>query len=418
VCDLLPRVIEAATGLGAERLECQRDGRPACVFTGGWRPPRRMRPVKPASPSTRPDVPRPGGIAAVFLLAAVPYLLFLDWLLLGAAPDAESLMASQALKGWASCWSRAAHVPAGAPAGAPTPDRPGGPASGVRRHDRGLGAGARPPRPRDRGARPAGGGPRRGWASGSGWSARSSRRCGTGRCCTTSARSACATRCCAGAVRSTTRSGPRCGGTPSRATSCWPTSSSCGWRRSVVRSHHERWDGGGYPDGLTGEAIPKLARVFAVVDVYDALMSDRPYRPAWPEARVLAHLRRESGRQFDPRRGEGLPRPARGRRADPCPPPGSRPRSAAAYGGPAPAGGSARPSPGLTRRPNHESPVTTGPRDRTRRGVRLHGMRRARCIPFGCRRLGVAPRRAHPGAVDRVSRVLWPGEPVRSTLLG
>jgi HD-GYP domain-containing protein (c-di-GMP phosphodiesterase class II) len=68
----------------------------------------------------------------------------------------------------------------------------------------------------------------------------------------------------------------------------------------VVRSHHERWDGGGYPDGLTGTDIPKLARVFAVVDVYDALMSDRPYRPAWNEPRVLDHLRREAGRQFDP----------------------------------------------------------------------------------------------------------------------
>jgi len=69
---------------------------------------------------------------------------------------------------------------------------------------------------------------------------------------------------------------------------------------TVVRSHHERWDGSGYPDGLAGEAIPRFARIFAVVDVYDALRSDRPYRHAWPETEVRAHLRAERGRQFDP----------------------------------------------------------------------------------------------------------------------
>jgi HD-GYP domain-containing protein (c-di-GMP phosphodiesterase class II) len=69
---------------------------------------------------------------------------------------------------------------------------------------------------------------------------------------------------------------------------------------AVVRSHHERWDGGGYPDGLAGTAIPKLARIFAVVDVYDALRSDRPYRRAWTEEEVFAHLRDERGRHFDP----------------------------------------------------------------------------------------------------------------------
>lgn len=64
--------------------------------------------------------------------------------------------------------------------------------------------------------------------------------------------------------------------------------------------HHERWNGTGYPRGLKGEEIPMAARIFSVIDVYDALMSDRPYRPAWPEERVIAYLREQSGIQFDP----------------------------------------------------------------------------------------------------------------------
>jgi PAS domain S-box-containing protein/putative nucleotidyltransferase with HDIG domain len=64
--------------------------------------------------------------------------------------------------------------------------------------------------------------------------------------------------------------------------------------------HHERWDGSGYPDGLAGEEIPLSARIFAVVDVWDALISDRPYRKAWTRDAALAHLRDESGRLFDP----------------------------------------------------------------------------------------------------------------------
>jgi HD-GYP domain-containing protein (c-di-GMP phosphodiesterase class II) len=64
--------------------------------------------------------------------------------------------------------------------------------------------------------------------------------------------------------------------------------------------HHERWDGSGYPDGLQGEEIPLAARIFAVVDVWDALLSERPYRHAWPEAEVIAYLRDNAGRQFDP----------------------------------------------------------------------------------------------------------------------
>ena len=65
--------------------------------------------------------------------------------------------------------------------------------------------------------------------------------------------------------------------------------------------HHERWDGSGYPRGLKEEEIPLSARIFAVVDVYDALTSDRPYRPAWEEARALEYLRENAGVQFDPR---------------------------------------------------------------------------------------------------------------------
>ncbi len=68
----------------------------------------------------------------------------------------------------------------------------------------------------------------------------------------------------------------------------------------VVRSHHERWDGTGYPDGLVGGDIPYAARLFAVVNVWDALLSDRPYRKAWSEDEAKAHLKREAGRQFDP----------------------------------------------------------------------------------------------------------------------
>jgi putative two-component system response regulator len=64
--------------------------------------------------------------------------------------------------------------------------------------------------------------------------------------------------------------------------------------------HHERWDGSGYPRGLKGEQIPLAARIFAIVDVWDALMSDRPYRKANSKDSTLDHLRKESGKHFDP----------------------------------------------------------------------------------------------------------------------
>jgi len=64
--------------------------------------------------------------------------------------------------------------------------------------------------------------------------------------------------------------------------------------------HHEKWDGSGYPRGLAGEDIPLFARLFAIVDVWDALSSDRPYRPALPMTEVLEYIRSQSGIHFDP----------------------------------------------------------------------------------------------------------------------
>jgi HD-GYP domain-containing protein (c-di-GMP phosphodiesterase class II) len=68
----------------------------------------------------------------------------------------------------------------------------------------------------------------------------------------------------------------------------------------VPYCHHEKWDGSGYPRGLKREQIPLCARIFTVIDVWDALRSDRPYRPAWPEQKVRDHIRTGSGTHFDP----------------------------------------------------------------------------------------------------------------------
>jgi putative two-component system response regulator len=68
----------------------------------------------------------------------------------------------------------------------------------------------------------------------------------------------------------------------------------------IPLTHHEKWDGTGYPRGLKGEEIPIVARLFAVVDVWDALTSDRPYRPAWSEEESLTYIREQSGKHFDP----------------------------------------------------------------------------------------------------------------------
>jgi putative nucleotidyltransferase with HDIG domain len=69
----------------------------------------------------------------------------------------------------------------------------------------------------------------------------------------------------------------------------------------IPHCHHERWDGTGYPRGLNGEQIPLAARIFAVVDVWDALNSDRPYRKAWTEEKALDYITANAGKHFDPR---------------------------------------------------------------------------------------------------------------------
>lgn len=70
---------------------------------------------------------------------------------------------------------------------------------------------------------------------------------------------------------------------------------------AIPYGHHERWDGKGYPQGLKGDEIPLAARIFSIVDVWDALSFARVYKPAWPEADVLTYLREVSGTQLDPK---------------------------------------------------------------------------------------------------------------------
>jgi putative nucleotidyltransferase with HDIG domain len=70
--------------------------------------------------------------------------------------------------------------------------------------------------------------------------------------------------------------------------------------KSIIKSHHERFDGRGYPEGLAGESIPVLARILSVADVYDAIASDRAYRRKMPEADILRIMYGGSGTQFDP----------------------------------------------------------------------------------------------------------------------
>ena len=68
----------------------------------------------------------------------------------------------------------------------------------------------------------------------------------------------------------------------------------------IPYSHHEKWDGSGYPLGLQGQAIPKVARIFAIIDVWDAVSHPRVYKNAWPEAEVIEHLKSLAGNHLDP----------------------------------------------------------------------------------------------------------------------
>jgi PAS domain S-box-containing protein/putative nucleotidyltransferase with HDIG domain len=78
--------------------------------------------------------------------------------------------------------------------------------------------------------------------------------------------------------------------------------------RQIARSHHENYDGSGYPDGLVGECIPLPARIVRVADVYDGLASRRPYKEAWPAEKTLKYIQQNSGRLFDPRVVEAFER--------------------------------------------------------------------------------------------------------------
>lgn len=70
---------------------------------------------------------------------------------------------------------------------------------------------------------------------------------------------------------------------------------------TIARYHHERWDGSGYPCQLAGENIPEMARIVAIADVFDALSTERPYKPAWPLDRILQTMQEGAGNHFDPR---------------------------------------------------------------------------------------------------------------------
>ena len=71
--------------------------------------------------------------------------------------------------------------------------------------------------------------------------------------------------------------------------------------RQIAMSHHEKWDGTGYPQGLKGNAIPVAARIVAVADAFDALISKRPYKEAWSREKAIDEINRQAGKRFDPK---------------------------------------------------------------------------------------------------------------------
>ena len=73
-----------------------------------------------------------------------------------------------------------------------------------------------------------------------------------------------------------------------------------GLASDIVAAHHERWDGSGYPHGLRGDEIPLAARIFSIVDAFDAITNDRPYRRAQTVDRALSEISSNAGTQFDP----------------------------------------------------------------------------------------------------------------------
>ena len=87
-----------------------------------------------------------------------------------------------------------------------------------------------------------------------------------------------------------------------------PASSLTRMAAEIALTHHERWDGTGYPQGLRGEAIPLAGRIVALCDVYDALCSNRSYKAAWDQTQILAYFRENAGTQFDPKLVEVLER--------------------------------------------------------------------------------------------------------------